>query len=95
MALLVSLATPPRGYATGFRNPIRSEQIALFPCPSLALLPSPRADPGHCICQNGNLKAEVGITTRKQALGSPQKYRYENESVHLHIGTFGVDEIFE
>ena len=30
-------------------------------------------------------------TTRKQALGSPQKYL----PVHLHTGTFGVDVIFE
>ena len=30
-------------------------------------------------------------TTRKQALGPPQKYRYEDEPVPI----FGVDEIFE
>ena len=35
-------------------------------------------------------------TTRKQALGPPQKYRYGDELVPmLHTGTFGVDEIFE
>ena len=42
-------------------------------------------------------------TTRKQALGPPQKYRYRDEPVpmlayvpvHLHTGTFGVNEIYE
>ena len=33
------------------------------------------------------------VTTRKQALGTPQKYRYE--PVPMHTGTFGVDGIYE
>ena len=40
----------------------------------------------------GQIAKELAAhTTRKQALGPPQKYRYEDEPVPI----FGVDEIFE
>ena len=52
-------------------------------------------------CAEGSMLASCygTTTTKKQALGPPQKYRYGDEPVpipiHLNTGTFGVDEIFE
>ena len=44
-------------------------------------------------------KVPVGGTTRYlrliQKFHPPQKYRYGDEPVHLHAGTFGVDGIYE